>query len=235
MKTPGIAFPVVNIVIVTLFTACSVLEKSSQHGFENGYYKFKSNNLLAGKVYVQMDDKEVEVYKSEQNILENLPYHINLADTDSISGPMKFTRKSLDIDLTTILLKYRPSVNDRPAQMITDFNIALYAGWRHDTYILNKELDPLKKPKTSIKAKGYDFGVFCGPGTTVINSFSTGNKTESEYNGMILQYGLAGFLESNMASFGIAVGYDFLMNPDRKIWIYTRKPWVGLIIGIALN
>jgi hypothetical protein len=235
MKTPGIVFPIVIYVIVIIFTACSVLEKSSQHGFENGFYKFRSKNLPAGKVYVHMDDKEVEVYKNERNSLENLPLLINLADTDLITGPIEFTRKSLDIDLTTILLKYRPPVNDMPAQMITDFNIALYAGWRHDTYIIKKELDPLKKPKTSIMARGYDFGVFAGPGTTVINSFSTANKTENEYNGMILQYGLAGFLESNVASFGVAVGFDYLVSPDRKIWIYTRKPWFGLIIGIALN
>ncbi len=235
MKTPGIAFKFAICVIAILSAACSVLEKSSKHGFGNGYYKFKSQNMLAGKVYVRTDDKEVEVYKNERNNLENLPLHINLADTDSITGPVEFTRKSLDIDLTTILLKYRPPVNDMPAQMITDFNMALYAGWRHDTYIIRKELDPLKKSETSIMARGYDFGVFAGPGTTVINSFTTANKTDNEYNGMILQYGLAGFLESNVASFGVAVGFDYLVSPDRKIWIYTNKPWFGLIIGIALN
>jgi hypothetical protein len=52
---------------------------------------------------------------------------------------------------------------------------------------------------------------------------------------MIIQTGIAGFIESNVASFGLAVGYDYLMNPDRKIWIYTNKPWVGFVVGIALN
>jgi len=141
----------------------------------------------------------------------------------------------LDIDLTTILLKYRPPVNNLPAQMVTDFNMALYAGWRHDTYVIRKEDNQLKNNKSSINARGYDFGVFFGPGTTPINSFTTENKTKNEYNGMILQYGIAGFLESNVASFGIAMGFDYLMSPDRKIWIYTKKPWFGLIIGIALN
>jgi len=235
MITPGPAFLVFIFMIAISFSGCSVLEKSSQHGFENGYYQFKSENLQADKVYVHVNEEEAAIYKSGKNSPESLPLLISLADTGTISGPFEFTRKSLDIDLTTILLKYRPPVNDMPAQMVTDFNLALYAGWRHDNFIIKKELDPLKKTKTSIKARGYDFGVFAGPGTTLINSFSTGNKTDDEYNGMILQYGLAGFLESNVASFGIAAGFDYLVSSDRKIWIYSGKPWFGLIIGIALN
>jgi hypothetical protein len=220
---------------VILFSACSILEKSSQHGFSNGYYKFKSNNVLAGKVYVNVDEAELEVFKEDNNKLENLPYHIYMKNADSLKESVRFTRKSLDIDLTTILLKYRPSVNDLPAQMITDFNMAMYAGWRHDTYLLRKSRDPLGKNKPEIIGRGYDFGIFAGPGTTAVNAFSTGNHVENEYNGMIIQYGVAGFLESKVASFGIAAGYDYLVSPDRKVWIYNQKPWFGLIIGIALN
>jgi hypothetical protein len=38
-----------------------------------------------------------------------------------------------------------------------------------------------------------------------------------------------------MASFGFAAGYDYLLSQDRKIWIYNNKPWVGFVVGIALN
>ncbi|MBK7094557.1 MAG: hypothetical protein IPH57_05715 [Saprospiraceae bacterium] len=50
-----------------------------------------------------------------------------------------------------------------------------------------------------------------------------------------MQIGLAGFLESNAASFGISYGYDYLLNRDKKIWIYQNQPWIGFIVGIALN
>ncbi len=76
---------------------------------------------------------------------------------------------------------------------------------------------------------------FAGPGTTNINPFTTNNRTTNEYSGMIIQTGIAGFLESNMASFGVAVGLDYLLNSDREIWIYNNKLWVGFILGVALN
>ena len=69
----------------------------------------------------------------------------------------------------------------------------------------------------------------------MINPSTTNNKRIDEYSGMIIQTGIAGFLESNVASFGLSIGYDYLLNPDRKIWIYHNKQWVGFIVGIALN
>jgi hypothetical protein len=52
---------------------------------------------------------------------------------------------------------------------------------------------------------------------------------------MIFQTGIAGFIESDIASFGVAIGLDYLLNDDRKIWVYNNKPWVGFIVGIAFN
>ena len=52
---------------------------------------------------------------------------------------------------------------------------------------------------------------------------------------MVIQGGFAGFIESNIASFGIAVGFDYLLSKDRQIWIYDGKPWIGFVVGIALN
>jgi hypothetical protein len=82
---------------------------------------------------------------------------------------------------------------------------------------------------------GYDFGVFAGPGVTLINPLTTLNRVTEEYSGMIMQMGIAGFIESNMASFGLSLGFDTLLNPDRKIWIYNKKLWIGFVVGIALN
>jgi len=119
--------------------------------------------------------------------------------------------------------------------MSTDLNIALYAGWRFDTYKIFSRKDPRNKQHPKMTNLGYDFGVFAGAGSTNVNPFSTNNRSDLDYNGMIFQTGFAGFLESTIASFGVAVGVDYLLNRDRKIWIYQHKPWIGFILGIALN
>lgn len=94
---------------------------------------------------------------------------------------------------------------------------------------------PLGRTSRRITRRGYDFGVFAGPGTTLNSPFTTQNNRTDEYNGIIIQTGIAAFLESNVASFGFAIGLDYLMNSDRDVWIYTHKPWIGFIVGVALN
>jgi hypothetical protein len=103
------------------------------------------------------------------------------------------------------------------------------------TTIYRVKTDPLGKRYHKMSNWGYDFGFFTGPGSTQISPFTTNNQITDEYSGLIIQTGFAGFIESNVASFGISIGVDYLMNSDRDVWIYTNKPWVGFIVGIALN
>jgi len=218
-------------------TSCGVIEKASRHGFNSDYYEVISDNNKAEKVYLDVSDDEIKAYRITENGLDDTTMMtISLPLADSLSGfPVKFKRKSLDLDLTAVLLKCRLPVEDHPAQMMTDFNVALYAGWRTDNFRIRKEMDPLGKLRNEIIHSGYDFGIFAGTGATLIGPFSTNNIITDEYNGMIIEFGLAGFLETDFASFGIAGGFDYLLSPDRNSWIYTNKPWIGLIVGIALN
>ena len=216
--------------------SCSVIEKSSMHGFESDYYTFSSSKEGVLEVYADLTEDKIDVYKAPDKKLEDFIIRIPFSATDSLpDGSIKFSERSLDIDITTILFKYHPSVYNLPPQLTTDFNVALYAGWRHDDYHVKTRRDPLANYNNRIVNRAYDFGIFAGPGTTLVSPFTTRNAFSDEYNGFILQFGLAGFLESNVASFGIATGLDYLLSSDRKIWIYNNKPWVGFIIGIALN
>ena len=161
---------------------------------------------------------------------------ISLEASDSLCHfPLQFIKKSLDIDITSVLFKYRPAIDDLPAQMTVNFNAALYAGWRHDSYRVKSKMSPLGNFSYEITSRGYDYGFFAGPGTTTVGAFSTRNVITNEYDGMIFQFGLAGFIESNVASFGIGLGLDYLLSQDSKVWVYNGKPWIGFIIGIALN
>jgi hypothetical protein len=212
-----------NILIIlavsTSVSSCTTLEQASVHGLTNGTYTLKAEGKDPGKVYLDVTNEKIDVYP----LIHNEPdqkqvWSIPLLSTDSVlTKQLAFTKQSLDIDLTSVLMKYRPSVLGSPAQFNTDLNLAL--GRR------------LQKVSTL----GYDFGVFAGPGTTVVSPFTTLNRRDDEYNGILLQTGVAGFIESSFASFGLSIGYDHLLNGDRKIWIYRHKPWVGFIVGIALR
>ncbi len=228
---------IISILIYGFLTSCSTLERASMHGLNSGYYTLKSENMTESKVYLDVTDEEIDVYQQiKEKPDKNQVLTISLKTTDSLlNKPLVFKKQGLDIDITSILLKYRPSVYGLPAQLTTDLNIALYIGWRHDTYNIVSKKDPLGKGYKKISNRGYDFGVFAGPGTALISPFTTQNKREDEYSGMIIQTGAAGFIESNIASFGLAIGYDYLLNHDRKIWIYRNKPWLGFVVGIALN
>ena len=226
-------FPAILLASIAL-TSCNTLEKASLHGFNSGYYTLGSGKD-AKKVYADVSDEKIEVYNLTGGKVDK-DIFMSVSNPDSLPvSSLNFRKQSLDIDITTILLKYRPSVSGLPSQLTSDLNVSLYAGWRHDNYKILRTTDPLGKSNLKISNLGFDYGFFAGPGTTGINPFTTNNKTTDEYSGMIIQTGIAGFLETNFASFGIAVGLDNLLNRDSDIWIYNNKPWVGFIVGIALN
>jgi hypothetical protein len=226
----------IGILAFPAFHSCSTLEKASLHGLTSDQYKMVHEGK-AQDVYVDVTDESIDIYPSTAKIPGKVPYRsVPLKGHDSLLAvPLQLKKQGLDIDITSILMKYRPSVQGLPSQLTTDINVALYAGWRFDSYKITHRTDPLGKRSHKVQNFGYDFGFFLGPGATPVTPSTTNNATANEYSGMIIQAGFAGFLESNIASFGIAVGMDHLMNRDRKIWIYNGKPWIGFIVGIALN
>ncbi|MGV8827421.1 MAG: hypothetical protein ACWA6U_03785 [Breznakibacter sp.] len=234
----GCKYIFIAIWVIVVLASCNTLEKASLHGLNSGYYKLKSDNINAQNVYLDVTDEKIDVYhhiKRQPDKKQFMTIHLNTTTDSLMLNQMVFKKQSLDVDITSIIIKYRSSVSGLPAQLTTDLNMALFVGWRFDYYHIWSKRDPLGRSYHKISSRGYDFGIFAGPGTTLISPFTTQNKRTDEYNGMLIQTGIAGFIESNVASFGLAIGYDYLLNSDRKIWIYNNKPWVGFIVGIALN
>ncbi len=221
---------------IALFYSCGVIEKSSIHGFNSGYYKHSPGKGKSEKVYLKTTDNDVAVYPLTEGKPGKLEMTIPIGEADSLySIPSRFSKTSLDIDLTTIFLKYRPATADLQPQLTAELNVALYIGCRRDYYRIEGKKDPLGNYNYRVIKRGFDFGIFGGPGTTFIGPSTTSNAISKEYNAMIIEYGLAAFIETSFASFGLATGYDHLMNSDRSVWIYNKKPWIGFVIGIALN
>lgn len=228
---------IILMIIISCISSCKTIEKASTHGLTSGYYTMNSENKNLQDIYLDVSEEKIDVYPHVNRKPDKANmFTIPLGITDSVAlKEIIFKKESIDIDLTSILLKYRPSVRGLNPQLNTDLNIALYGGWRHDNYNLTGKEDPLGKRYTKVGKLGYDVGFFAGLGTTMINAYTTQNKRNDEYSGMIFQTGFAGFIESPVASFGLSIGYDYLLNSDRKIWIYRNKPWIGFIVGVALN
>ncbi|NBO32657.1 MAG: hypothetical protein EBV05_14080 [Cyanobacteria bacterium WB6_1B_304] len=217
--------------------SCSILEKASVHGLTSDVYIMRNKGDVPIDVYLDVTNEQIDFYryflgKPQKPCIFTIP--LNAGNSTSFREVV-VEKQGLDVDITSILLKYRPSVNVSPAQLNTDLNVAVYAGWRRDLFRINTSIDPLGKRYPRIRNLGYDFGIFAGPGTTAVSPFSTGNVRSDEYEGMVFQAGIAGFVESSVASFGVSIGYDHLLSPDRSVWIYRNKPWVGFIVGIALR
>jgi hypothetical protein len=122
--------------------SCSVLERASSHGLEDGQYQWQTGYSMSGKVYLDVSDDQIVAYSITEGRLEAEPVLvIPLGESDSLClYPHKFKKQSLDIDFTSNLLKFHPSTAGRPSQLSTDFNAALYAGWRYDTYTASRQV-----------------------------------------------------------------------------------------------
>ncbi|MFN7424182.1 MAG: hypothetical protein ACK5QP_12355, partial [Chitinophagales bacterium] len=176
---------IIPILAIALLSSCNTLEKASTHGFYSGYYRQKSENKDIKNVYVDVTNDQINVYQHKNQEPDQKQFStisLNANDTPGFNK-MVFMKQSLDFDLTAVLMKYRPSNYGLPAQLTTDLNIALYSGWRHDSYHITRKKDPLGKRYYKINNRGYDFGFFAGPGTTLISPFTTQNKKADEYSG----------------------------------------------------
>lgn len=225
------------VAIALCLQACKMLEQASLHGLNSGYYTLHDGEKPPAKVYTEVEEDEIRMHATTNAHTDSIPFlKVSFRNADSpVFQQIVLKKQGLDLDITSVLMKYRPAVSGLPAQLTTDLDLALYAGWRWDRFELTNAKTPLGKYQSRISNRGFDVGFFAGPGATLISPFTTLGNRPDEYNGMVMQAGFAGFLETSMASFGIAAGFDHLFSPDRKVWIYNRKPWLGFVVGIALN
>lgn len=84
-----------------------------------------------------------------------------------------------------------------------------------------------------IRQIGFDLGIFAGIGTSPVNPTVTNNIITQQYDAMVFQKGVAGFISIGNMSLGLAVGFDNLLDKGKSSWIYTQKPYLGLIISVS--
>jgi hypothetical protein len=230
----------VTVCMCVLLSGCTSLGKLARHDFDSGYYKLKVHGTKPVRVYAEVADDSVIVYplsivgnKEVPNTSSSIGTRISRIKPDNYLYHSCFTNNSLDIDLTSILFKSRHSMDDVPNQFSADLDIAIYMGIRKDFYKIVSPVKQIHEEKSYIRQIGFDFGVFAGIGSSPVNPTVTNNKINQEYDAMIFQKGFAGFISINKMSFGLAVGFDNLLDKSKSSWIYNQKPYLGLIISVS--
>lgn len=146
---------------------------------------------------------------------------------------MHFYHRTLDVDILTIPFKIRPSQQDFPPQLNPNFSAAVYMGYRLDRY----KIRPATKTDNQLLLTGLGAGLggFLGVGAVTMNPFVTQNAIAYEYDGLVINGGVATIYDAKKFNLGLAVGLDFLLDNNRRQWLYHRKPWLGVLFGINLN
>lgn len=149
--------------------------------------------------------------------------------------PWTLQRTEIDIDVFTLPFKIRSAQGNLPSQLNSNFNAALYLGRRIDLY--NYRWTPITPTLAvrQLRSRGFGYGVFMGIGSTAINEFVVRTPIGTEYEGVVLNAGIATLYDARIFNIGLAIGMDYLTDANRHAWIYQQKPWFGVLFGLNLN
>ena len=151
-------------------SSCKTLKQASKYGFSEGFYKSRIFHKKLKKVYVVPEDDLIKIYTEKSLHKNDTAIDVKIAFPPDQKpggfGDYLFHKSSLDIDIISVLLKYRSAVSGFPNQLSTSlFSGALYFGLRKDIYKLKYTQNPLHVYKRDVKHYGFSIGAFAGLGT----------------------------------------------------------------------
>ncbi len=224
-----------------LFNSCNIIQHTPQEVLLDGYYRLTEPMEESKNVYLEWKQDEmflIPVGENDNGIVDSLqaetmrfPESLQEVDMEELS----LVKPSFDIDLITVLFKYRPSEPSLPRQMNSDLSGAIYTGYRRDYFRIGYHKVPTGEYRRQVSHIGYSAGVFAGFGATAVNPWVTSDQISDEYEGVVFSAGFAGLVGLNHFTVGMAIGWDRLLDQNRRHWIYQNKPWVGATLGINLN
>jgi hypothetical protein len=227
---------------ILLFSAysCVPVHKIARHNFDTGFFVLKTKDSVTQQVYTKVSGDSITVYPLTTSGSAKVPdisgfsaTRIGNVSSGNYFYKSRFTRNSIDADLTTILLKYRPEQGDVPNQLSSNLNAALYVGLRKDFFKMIPYKTPLKEEFSFLRQTAFDAGLFAGIGITPVNPTVTSGNVNLEYDGIVFQKGIAGYLTFDNMSIGITLGFDTLLDKNKGVWLFNEKPYIGIAIGIS--
>lgn len=231
--------PLIICGIVFVCISCTTFKHAGTHNLQDGYYVFKTDTSKQ-TVYAHVTEEKLSLHPLRNSRGAPLPQPFFQTTTgtgvaDSLSRPFTLIQNSIDLDLGTVLFKYRFARKAVPNQLNSQLNFALYSGYRRDYYRFQVQQNPLGVYRQRVRHFEFDIGVFAGLGTTPINPTVTNGLVAEEYDGIVWQKGVAFFIGSNSFTAGIGIGTDALLDRNRRHWLYQERPWLGVMIGLNLG
>lgn len=217
-------FALTLITIAIVLTGCGALHNAHKYQLGDDVYAHKQKGEPYEKAWVFVEDDSVSI----------LSYKDSTQRTFDTRRTQYFVKRTFDVDVMTVGFKYRPAAANLPRSLSPDFNGNVFVGYRIDRFKLNYKSTPFG-PKARFGHRGVAAGVFGGIGSTAVTPWTTNYQTMDEYNGLTVSRGLALMFAVNTLTVGAAVGWDYITDRDKSIWIYQNKPWYGVAIGLNLN
>jgi hypothetical protein len=218
-------------VSLLVLNSCASIQNSSKYELADGKYKVKKEGKKFD-CYVQNMPDSIIIYKLPGKTTTSLTPQMEVY----LPTKQHFIKSSFDVDIITALLKIRPPAKKAlPTQLNANFNGNVYVGLRNDIYQIHYNRNPLDVYQRQVNHFGFSGGVFIGMANTAINPSTTANAISTEYDGLVLQKGVAGIVAVNKLTIGVSIGFDNLLDKNQKDWLYKNKPWFGLMLGLNLN
>jgi hypothetical protein len=216
-----------NLVIsvsIILLSSCASLRNSPKYQLSEGVYEFRHRDTDYESAYVEHVNDTLKLYPVK-------------GDSPLLVKPSEdkfFRLQTFDVDLITVVFKYRTARVNLPSQVNTNLNGSIYLGYRVDRFHVHYKETPAGLKKSNYH-RAFTAGAFMGFGATAVNPWTTNYQITDEYDGVVFTRGLAMMAGFNNLTVGIGLGWDYLTNRDKEIWIYQNKPWLGLTLGLNVN
>lgn len=245
LQNAGRTYPFICFFFLFLFilfgTGCQTLKEVPKYQLTEGFYTSRLYHKKLKKVYIVPTDDTIKIYsakglaKEHPDTLAALKIAFPAHNKPAAFENYVFSKNSFDVDVLSVLFKYRPSVSGFPRQFNTAFNGVVYLGYRSDLYRLSYRQTPLRIFRRFITHYGYSVGGFTGFGTERIDEYVTNNNLSIQYDGLVNLSGIAIIVGVDKLTFGLTAGTDHLLDKNHSVWLYQHKPWFGISIGLNLN
>lgn len=211
--------------LLVVAIACTTTKDVPKYEFGDNVYKFKQRGIPYKKVYVNVKKDTVEI----------LPLNKQGEKISVTPGRDEFFyRQTFDVDVLIAPFKFRPRAAGFPRQLNTSFNGNIFIGYRVDKFRVHLKSTPIGT-KSVVSHRGISVGGFGGIGSAFISPWTTNFQTTDEYDGFVLTRGLAVMGAINSLTVGFGIGWDYLTDRDKNIWIYQNKPWLGVTLSLNIN
>jgi hypothetical protein len=234
---------IIYLISFLFLTSCISVRKADD--LEDGYYSVNKNIKLQNP-----DGSEVTFSRNEKIFIEDHIDSLILHKKENgeekryqylapYNNPLCLKQRTFDVDIFIVPFKLRPAIKHYmtdsifPAQLNFQFSASLYMGYRWDQMRVFRRHP--SSHKRIITKNGYGFGGFLGLSTVNMNPWVTGYKINEEYDGLAFTYGVSAIYAVKKFNAGLAVGFDYLMDHHRDVWIYHNRPWIGLLVGLNLK